>query len=51
MKAGKLPENFIEGMGTCQGGCVGGRSSYNDMVSTKKFRDDSLSRADDRKDS
>ncbi len=28
---------------------VGGPSSYNDMVSTKKFRDDLLSRADDRK--
>ena len=48
MKAGKLPENFIEGM-ACEGGCVGGPSSYNDMVSTKKFRDDLLSRADDRK--
>ena len=30
MKAGKLPENFIEGM-ACEGGCVGGPSSYNDM--------------------
>ena len=48
MKAGKLPENFIEGM-ACEGGCVGGPSSYNDMVTTKKFRDDLLSRADDRK--
>ena len=47
MKAGKLPENFIEGM-ACEGGCVGGPSSYNDMVSTKKFRADLLSRADDR---
>ena len=37
-----------EGM-ACEGGCVGGPSSYNDMVSTKKFRDDLLSRADDRK--
>ena len=32
-----------------EGGCVGGPSSYNDMVTTKKFRDDLLSRADDRK--
>ena len=48
MKAGKLPENFIEGM-ACEGGCVGGPSSYNDMVTTKKFRDELLSRADDRK--
>ena len=47
-EAGKLPENFIEGM-ACEGGCVGGPSSYNDMVTTKKFRDDLLSRADDRK--
>ena len=37
-----------EGM-ACEGGCVGGPSSYNDMVTTKKFRDDLLSRADDRK--
>ena len=48
LKVGRLPEDFIEGM-MCQGGCVGGPSSYNDMVSTKKFRDDLLSRADDRK--
>ena len=45
---GILPENFIEGM-ACEGGCVGGPSSYNDMVTTKKFRDELLSRADDRK--
>ncbi len=48
MKAGKLPEDFIEGM-VCEGGCVGGPSSYNDMVSTRKLRDDLLSKADDRK--
>ena len=48
MKAGKLPEDFIEGM-ACEGGCVGGPSSYNDMISTKKFRDDLLDKADDRK--
>lgn len=48
LKAGKLPEDFIEGM-ACEGGCVGGPSSYNDMISTKKFRDELLSKADDRK--
>lgn len=47
MKAGKLPEDFIEGM-ACEGGCVGGPSSYSDMISTKKFRDDLLAQADDR---
>jgi ferredoxin hydrogenase large subunit len=47
MKAGKLPEDFIEGM-ACEGGCVGGPSAYNDMISTKKFRDELLSKADDR---
>jgi ferredoxin hydrogenase large subunit len=47
MKVGKLPEDFIEGM-ACEGGCVGGPSSYNDMISTKKFRDELLSKADDR---
>lgn len=47
MKAGRLPEDFIEGM-ACEGGCVGGPSSYNDMVTTKKFRDELLGRADDR---
>lgn len=47
MKVGKLPEDFIEGM-VCDGGCVGGPSSYNDMISTKKFRDDLISQADDR---
>ncbi len=48
LKAGKLPEDFIEGM-ACEGGCVGGPSAYNDMLSTKKFRDELLSKADDRK--
>lgn len=47
LKAGKLPEDFIEGM-ACEGGCVGGPSSYNDMLSTKKFRETLLSQADDR---
>lgn len=47
LKAGKLPEDFIEGM-ACEGGCVGGPSSYNDQLSTKRFRDEILSKADDR---
>ena len=47
MKAGKLPDDFIEGM-ACEGGCVGGPSSFNDMVATKKFRDELLDKADDR---
>ena len=47
MKAGKLPEDFVEGM-ACEGGCVGGPSSFNDMVSTKKFRDEMIEKADNR---
>ena len=47
MKAGKLPDDFIEGM-ACEGGCVGGPSSFNDMLVTKKFRDELLQKADDR---
>lgn len=47
LKAGRLPEDFIEGM-ACEGGCVGGPSSFNDMVTTKKFRDELLGKADDR---
>ena len=47
LKAGKLSEDFIEGM-ACEGGCVAGPSSYNDANATKRFREDLLSRADDR---
>ena len=47
LKAGKLPQDFIEGM-ACEGGCVGGPSSYNDQISTKKSRDELLGKADDR---
>ncbi len=47
MKAGKLPEDFIEGM-ACEGGCVGGPSSFNDQNSTKRFRDELLEKADGR---
>ena len=45
MKAGKLPEDFIEGM-SCEGGCVGGPSSRKDQLAAKKDRDDLLSCAD-----
>lgn len=47
MKVGKLPEDFIEGM-ACDGGCVGGPSAYNDQISTRRFREELLSKADDR---
>lgn len=47
MKAGRLPEDFIEGM-ACDGGCVGGPSSFQDQVKTKKFRDGLISQADAR---
>ena len=47
MKAGKLPEDFIEGM-ACEGGCVGGPSSYDNMLTTKKYRDDMIAQADKR---
>ena len=40
-------DNLIEGM-ACEGGCVGGPSSFNDQISTKKFRDELLGKADDR---
>lgn len=48
LKAGRLPEDFIEGM-ACEGGCVGGPSSYNDQISTKRSRDELLEKADDRR--
>ena len=47
LKAARLPEDFVEGM-ICEGGCVGGPSSFNDQVSSKKNRDYILSQADDR---
>lgn len=47
LKAGKLPEDFIEGM-ACEGGCVGGPSSFEDQTKTKKYRDALLSQADGR---
>ena len=47
MKVNRLDEDFIEGM-ACTGGCVGGPSSYDDMVSTKKQRDELIAKADER---
>ncbi|MDD3369901.1 MAG: 4Fe-4S dicluster domain-containing protein [Lachnospiraceae bacterium] len=47
MKVGKLPEDFIEGM-VCEGGCVGGPSSFNDQLSSKRSRDALLAKADER---
>lgn len=45
MKAGRLTEDFIEGM-ACEGGCVGGPSSFTDKNSAKKDRDTVLGCAD-----
>lgn len=47
LKAGKLPEDFIEGM-ACEGGCVGGPSRYEEPLAVKKNRDALLSQADER---
>ncbi len=47
MKAGRLPEDFIEGM-ACEGGCVNGPSRSEDPMSAKKNRDALLAQADDR---
>ena len=47
LKAARLPEDFVEGM-ICDGGCVGGPSSFNDQFTSKKNRDYILSQADDR---
>lgn len=47
LKAGRLTEDFIEGM-ACEGGCVGGPSAYTDQISSKRSRDQLLEQADDR---
>ena len=47
MKVGRLPEDFIEGM-ACDGGCVGGPSSFKDQMLAKKSRDALIKEADDR---
>ncbi|MDD4508957.1 MAG: 4Fe-4S dicluster domain-containing protein [Eubacteriaceae bacterium] len=47
LKAGKLKEEFIEGM-ACEGGCVGGPSCQENNRKTKKDRDFLISKADQR---
>ena len=47
LKAGKLADDFIEGM-ACSGGCVGGPSAFRDQISSKKDRDTLIGNADDR---
>ncbi len=47
LKAGKLPEDFIEGM-VCEGGCVGGPSKNMTVAEAKKFRDEMIGKADGR---
>ena len=48
LRAGKLPEDFIEGM-ACVGGCVGGPSRHKTEMEAKKARDQLIGAADDRK--
>ncbi len=48
LKAGRLPEDFIEGM-VCPGGCVGGPSKHRTEVEIRKAREALLSKADGRK--
>lgn len=47
LKAGKLPEDFIEGM-ACEGGCVNGPGSTRPELQAKKDREALLAMADDR---
>ena len=47
LKVGRLQEDFIEGM-ACEGGCVGGPSSFKDQMLAKKSRDALIQEADDR---
>ncbi len=48
LKAGRLPEDFIEGM-VCPGGCVGGPSKHRTEIEIKKARETLLGQADGRK--
>lgn len=48
LKAGRLPEDFIEGM-VCPGGCVGGPSHHKTELETKRARETLLAKADGRK--
>lgn len=47
LKAGKLPEDFIEGM-DCEGGCVAGTGNIREERVFKKKRDKQLKNADNR---
>ena len=47
LKAGKLTEDFIEGM-ICEGGCIGGPSKHLAEHEIRKFREALLSKADNR---
>ncbi len=47
MKMGRLPEDFIEGM-ACEGGCVGGPSSFQNKDKAKRTREAMISEADGR---
>ena len=47
LKAGKLPEDFIEGM-ACEGGCVAGPGNIQEEKAFKRERDKQLKKADDR---
>ncbi|MDD3185277.1 MAG: 4Fe-4S dicluster domain-containing protein [Anaerostipes sp.] len=44
LRAGRLPEDFIEGM-ACEGGCVGGPSQFKEPRLSKKNRDQLISEA------
>lgn len=47
LKAGRLQEDFIEGM-ACTDGCVGGPSRHSDINKAKKARDTLIASADNR---
>lgn len=47
LKAGKLPEDFMEGM-ACEGGCVAGPGNILEERAFKREREKQLQRADDR---
>lgn len=48
LKAGRLPEDFVEGM-VCPGGCVGGPSRHKTEMEITRARNNLLAKADDRK--
>lgn len=47
LKAGRLTEDFIEGM-ACEGGCVGGPSRHTEINKAKKARDTLIASAEER---